>query len=142
MILNGKLTTPNVRYALDGKAFTIHFFIGNVPEEDTHEAVSQSQTHVGEVYAFVDPVEFDKGQCANCAKQMRDHLVVSGQVPLTNPLLTRHKQHIPHETTKGDITILKSMQPEDVVPFLKENFHWVATNVSSLTFSLLPSCPS
>ncbi len=75
-------------------------------------------------------MEFDKPHCENCAKQAREHLKVTGQVPLTNALLTRYKQQIPHETESGEKMILRGMAPEQVVPFLREQFHWRVTDVS------------
>lgn len=117
------------RYALDGYAFTIRFFVGKVP--DGHQStVAQATTQVGEIYNFSDPVEMDKSGCENCKKNMIEKLKTTGQVPLTNALLTRFKQQIPHETEDGQIVVLKSMAPEDVVPFLKQTFHWRVTDVS------------
>ena len=125
------------RYALGGYPFTIRFFIGAVP--DGHKSVvSQATTQVGEIYNFSDPVEMDKPGCENCKKNMVEQLKTTGQVPLTNALLTRFKQHILHETDDGQHVVLKSMAPEDVVPFLKHTFHWRVTDVSlhiQLTFS-------
>lgn len=123
------------RYALDGHPFTIRFFIGKVPDGGYAE-VSQALTQVGEIYNFCDPVEFDKPNCENCAKQARAHLKITGQVPLTNPLLTRFKQQIPHETDSGEKTILEGMEPEQVVRFLRDHFHWRVTDVS------FPPCPA
>lgn len=126
------------RYALDGNAFTIRFFIGPVPDGH-HATVSQATTQVGEIYNFSDPVEFDQRGCENCKKNAREHLKTTGQVPLTNALLTRFKQQIPHPTADGEITILKSMTPEDVVPFLQKNFHWRVTDVSASAFFSMAS---
>jgi tyrosinase len=117
------------RYALDGHPFSIRFFVGNVPD-GTINAIAQALTQVGEIYNFVDPVEFDKPNCENCARQAREHLKITGQVPLTNALLTRFKQQIPHETESGETMVLQGMDPEHVVPFLRANFHWRVTDVS------------
>jgi tyrosinase len=125
------------RYALGGNAFTIRVFIGNVPEG--HNAtVSQALTQVGEIYNFSDPIELDKPGCANCKKNHENKLKTTGQVPLTNALLTRYKQQIPHETESGEITLLGGMEPEQVVPFLKKNFHWRITDVSPADTSVEP----
>lgn len=127
------------RYALGGHPFTIRFFIGAVP--DGHKSVvSQATTQVGEIYNFSDPVEMDKPGCENCKKNMVDQLKTTGQVPLTNALLTRFKQHIVHETDDGDHVVLKSMAPEDVVPFLKHTFHWRVTDVSRYVFHSSSLC--
>jgi tyrosinase len=91
-------------------------------------------TQVGEIYNFSDPVEFGERGCENCQKNARERLKATGQVPLTNALLTRFKQQIPHESEDGEISILKSMAPEDVVPFLQKNFHWRVTDVSASAF--------
>lgn len=115
---------------MDGQPFTIRFFIGNVPEGN-YNAITQALTQVGEIYNFVDPVDFEQGGCENCAKQKRDHLQVTGQIPLTNALLTRFKQKIPHETESGEIMTLTGMNPEQIVPFLQAQFHWRVTDVSS-----------
>ena len=115
---------------MDGHPFTIRFFIGNVPEGNNN-AITQALTQVGEIYNFVDPVDFEQGGCENCAKQKRDRLQVTGQIPLTNALLTRFKQKIPHETESGEIMTLTGMDPEQIVPFLQAQFHWRVTDVSS-----------
>ena len=119
------------KYALDGHPFTIRFFIGEVPKGSGRDKIAQALTHVGEIYNFVDPVEFDKGGCANCAKQKRERILSSGSVALTNPLLTRYKQGVPHDhAASGDVHTLQSMKPEDVIPFLTDHFHWRVTDVS------------
>ena len=72
----------------------------------------------------------DRSGCENCKKNMAEKLKTTGQIPLTNALLTRYKQQIPHENDGGEHSVLKSMAPEDVVPFLKDHFHWRVTDVS------------
>lgn len=116
------------RYALNGFAFTIRFFIGQVPDGH-HSTIAQALTQVGEIYNFSDPVEMDRSGCENCKKNMAEKLKTTGQIPLTNALLTRFKQQIPHENDAGEHSVLKSMTPEDVVPFLKQHFHWRVTDV-------------
>lgn len=80
------------------------------------------------IYNFSDAIELGKPGCANCKKNQDEKLKATGQIPLTNPLLTRYKQQIPHETESGEITILAGMEPEQVVPFLQKNFHWRVTD--------------
>ena len=87
------------------------------------------------MYNFVSPLpatgQSSEGGCANCVSQAEEKKLVTGQVVLTNALLTRHKQKVLHPNETGENEILASMRPEDVAPFLKANMHWRVTTVST-----------
>ena len=70
--------------------------------------------------------------CENCRKQQNDRARSTGRVILTNALITRFKQQVPHESEGDGPRTLASMKPEDVVPFLKANFHWRVTSMGAL----------
>ena len=70
--------------------------------------------------------------CQNCRTQQQDRAESTGQVVLTNALITRFKNQIPHEPEGDGPRTLASMKPEDVVPFLKANFHWRVTSMGTL----------
>ena len=67
--------------------------------------------------------------CPNCRAQQEDHAESTGRVVLTNALITRFKNAIEHTSEGGGPPILRSMKPEDVVPFLKGTLHWRVTSM-------------
>ncbi|KAL3426473.1 hypothetical protein PVAG01_03264 [Phlyctema vagabunda] len=72
------------RYALEGHAYAILFFLGEAPEELNN--YRDSKNFVGLVYTFSSPILDGEG-CVNCAKQKADGILSKAQVPLTLPLL-------------------------------------------------------
>ncbi|MCJ1424292.1 hypothetical protein MMC29_002179 [Sticta canariensis] len=123
------------RFALDGRPFTVHILIGKVPEKETPDDGIEYKNVVGDVYNFVAPIaEKDRisGGCANCRAQAEKKLQSTGQIVLTNALVTRHKQQLLHENSCDgtDDDVLASMKPEDVVKFLKRNLHWRVSDMN------------
>jgi tyrosinase len=130
------------RFALQGMPFTIHVLIGKAPENDTPMDAVEYKNVVGQVFNFVAPLEYDinnnndngdtttSGGCVNCKKQAEEKSESTGQVVLTNALITRYKQQIIHENRDDASQILASMEPADVIGFLKKNLHWRITGVS------------
>jgi hypothetical protein len=95
---------------------------------------------VGDIYNFVSPLppNSEDAGCANCKKQKAEGHLVTGQIFLSNPLITRWKQAIRHPTGDGENEILRSMRVEDVAPFLKVNLHWRVVTVRLLLPSVSP----
>lgn len=121
---------------MDGRPFTVHILIGKVPERETPDDGIEYKNVVGDVYNFVAPIgEGNRvsGGCANCRAQAEMQLQSTGQIVLTNALVTRHKQQLLHDNrysgTENDV--LASMEPEDVVKFLKRNLHWRVSDVGN-----------
>lgn len=128
-------TKDAYRFALKGRPFTIYVSIGKRPEQDTKFDAIECKNVVGEVYNFVGFIEGDEkkiGGCENCRKQAKKQAESTGQVVLTNALITRWKQLLHHENDHDgtDHDVLKSMKPSDVIPFLKRNLSWQITEVS------------
>lgn len=89
---------------------------------------------VGEIYNFVAPIKQETGTpggCANCKAQAKENSESTGQIVLTNALMTRFKQKLIHENREIDDDVLGSMEREEVERFLKRNLHWRITDVSS-----------
>ena len=131
-----RFTKDQSRFALDGCPFTVHILIGKVPEKETPDDGIEYKNVVGDVYNFVAPIaDRDRisGGCANCRAQAEKKLQSTGQVVLTNALVTRHKQQLLHENSCDgtDNDVLASMKPKDVVKFLRRNLHWRVSDVSN-----------
>jgi tyrosinase len=77
------------RYALNGRAYTILFFIGDPPK--ALSGYRQSDSFVGLVYTFSAPIEITNGStaCGNCAQQQSDKVLSKAQIPITLPLLAK-----------------------------------------------------
>ena len=130
------------RFALGGTSFTIHIFIGKVPDQLPY-SFQEPGTQVGEVFNFsTEPGSIGNSPagCQNCRDQQHDHTKSTGRVILTNALITRFKNQVPHEPDDGGPRVLAGMDPHHVVPFLKSNFHWRVTSMGVLLdTALIPS---
>ena len=73
-------------------------------------------------HVFTAPTE----ACDNCAGQAEDHLIVTDTSPITAML----SDYVAKQPEK-----LASLEPRDVVPFLKENLRWRVLDVSYLLCS-------
>ncbi|KAI1645927.1 Di-copper centre-containing protein [Daldinia loculata] len=120
------------KFALNGNKFIIHIFVGKVPDDVPYKTRT---TQVGQVVNFsTEPGSLgnsDEG-CGNCQNQQANHTESTGRVVLTNALITRWKNQIAHETGDNNQSVLKSMNPEDVVSFLRSNLNWRATSMGAL----------
>jgi hypothetical protein len=108
-------------YALGGKAYTIHFFLGNPGEISTY---SRAPNHIGCVYTFSSQVEQTASAsagCRNCAEQKKKGVLSTAQVPITSALLSVAKN--------PDIPQIQSLEPEGVENYLTTNLHWRAVEV-------------
>jgi tyrosinase len=127
----GKLTGS--RFALNGVPFSIHIFIGK-PGEVPY-LFTGVDPPVSEIVNFSTPKELEgtTSGCGNCHSQAADHTKSTGRVVLTNALITRWKNKITHTPNYPNDpnapTVLRSMDPEDVVEFLKYHLHWRVTSL-------------
>ncbi|KAF5988305.1 di-copper centre-containing protein [Fusarium bulbicola] len=118
------------KFALDGVPFSIHIFVGK-PGEAPYLFTGEDPP-VGEIVNFSSPKELEgeTSGCGNCRSQAADHTKSTGRVVLTNALITRWKNRIPHTPDDPNAPkVLQSMKPEDVVEFLKHNLHWRVTSL-------------
>lgn len=122
------------RFALGGQPFAVLFCIGAAPNNDDDSNSITTKSIVGEVYNFVAPsFEGKEGGCSNCKAQEKERVEVTGQVVLTNALLTRYKQQIIHSNASNSNQVLESVEPEAVKDFLRHNLHWRVVGVSIYT---------
>lgn len=116
-------------YALDGKAYTIYFFLGDLPArattEMTGQVCSQAQNCIGSVYTFSSNLEVREGEhCGNCVDQRAAGLLSGAQIPITGMLLSVAK-----DTSTPE---LSSLEPDGVQTYLDQQLQWLAFDVSNL----------
>jgi tyrosinase len=118
------------RFALNGIMFTIDIFIEQVPSTLPY-TFRETDSLVGQVVNFSSEVpEPETLGCGNCRNQQADKVLSTGRVVLTNALTTRWKNQIEHTPTDPNGTrVLRGMDPEHVVDFLKHNLHWRVTSM-------------
>ncbi|KAK4694225.1 hypothetical protein P7C71_g3323, partial [Lecanoromycetidae sp. Uapishka_2] len=91
-------------FAVDG-SFFVHIFLGDFSPNPVYW--TQDGNLVGTHSVFSSAV--GKTGCENCLQDKKNNAVVSGGVSLTRALVQ-----------KG----LRDLEPERVIPYLKENLHW------------------
>lgn len=132
----------STRFALNGTMFTVQIYVGKVPDEIPH-SYQESGSLIGEVFNFSTEPEsmgHTSHGCQNCRTQQQDHAKSTGKVVLTNALITRWKNQIQHEPEGDGPRTLASMEPADVVKFLKHNLHWRVISMGApLEFDRIPS---
>ena len=106
------LTHIATRQAFDGP-FTIYFFVGG--DSDIQLPYEEEPTLAGTTYIFTASTE----HCSNCAQHASEGLLVSNTLPITPILLDYVKAGY-----------IKSIEPEDVVPFLQANLQMRILDVS------------
>jgi tyrosinase len=108
------------RYALRGTAYSLHFFIGVVPD-DAKDLLKLS-SYVGTVYTFSTPLELEgDGPCENCIKQQKEKVMSRAQVPITATLLDH--------CANPDIPEFTTMAPAAVEDYLNKHLTWRAVEV-------------
>jgi tyrosinase len=111
-VSNGKEYTEwicNIRtskYQLNG-SFVVYVFLG--PFTDDPLGRASDPNLVGTAAIFANDVATTG--CQRCLDNNDKKLTVTGAVPLTGALLDR-------------IADVKSLEPSDVIPYLKKNLHW------------------
>ena len=97
-------------FSVDG-SFYIHFFLGEFSPDPTNW--TQDSNLVATHSVFSPAV--GKTGCEKCIQDKNVNAIVSGGVSLTNALLERR---------------LKDLEPETVVPYLKDHLEWRVQTVS------------
>lgn len=70
-------------------------------------------------------------QCENCKKQQEENILYGSVVPLTKTLTDYVKSAERQPPLPApDGLVLKSLEPEEVIPFLRRNLHWRVLDVS------------
>jgi tyrosinase len=87
------------RYALDGLSYTIQFFIGGPPGEDTTNF--EKHNYVDHVYSFGGRHSTSEGSCKNCKRQAEAQVLSCAQVTLTIHLLHRIRDYVPDHSFDG-----------------------------------------
>ena len=104
------------KHSLDG-AFSVHVFLGAV-EENSVSLWPMSPHYVGSFAPLRRP---SNTSCAKCQRDQRDHMEVTGQIPLTIALVERYLAGI-----------IPDISPNTVIPYLTKNLHWRVASVSHL----------
>ena len=73
--------------------------------------------------------------CEYCKVQEAEHALSAGQVVLTDYLI----EHITKQKTLRGIP-LRSLDTDQVIPYLKENLHWRVTDVRSFVMYIAQGC--
>lgn len=114
-------------YGLNGKPYTIHFFLGPVNGEPS--VYSHHPNRIGILYTFSSRVEVSqdaggdaKPKCGNCADQKAAGVLSRGQIVLTRALLK--------VASNPSIPNITSLEPEHVISYLAQNLNWRAVDVS------------
>lgn len=108
------------RYALNGRPYTIHFFLGSA-DRDEVTVLNKHPNHVGSVYTFSMDLEarrsYDNSGCGNCEEQKKAGTLAQAQIHLTSVLL----RHVMDENRP-----LESLVEEEVERYLVEKLEWKA----------------
>ena len=116
---------------IGGGSFRIYFFIGHV--DDDHPTSWAEAPNLAAInLIFAAPVD-DNRTCESCARQGEEGMLVSDIASIT-PLLTDYCE----KETEIEGDILRSLEPGDVVPFLKAHLKWRAADVSISHSRLYP----
>ena len=108
------------RYALEGRSYSIQFFIGGKPY-DTDSTFSYPENFVGQLFSFgglgaVSPVVANGGGCANCSAQSDAQVLSKGQVPITHQLI--------RQALDQSYTHIDNIANDAVKDYLTKHLHW------------------
>ncbi|RSL54058.1 hypothetical protein CEP51_014774 [Fusarium floridanum] len=77
------------RYCLDGKSYTLLFFLGEVDHTAPYD---QQKNLVGSIFTFSTALKEDAITCKNCYEQKRANVLSRAQVPLTRAVPIEHRE--------------------------------------------------
>lgn len=117
------------RYALNGRSYAVHFFLGAEAEIPSDPgAFPLSPIRVGSIHSF-STAYWTRGNdngvtCANCTKQQEDRTLSKAQVPITLQVL--------HRALSADEkwTNISHLGKDHVSKWVEENLHWRVVAVS------------
>lgn len=109
-----------LRYALGGKSYTLHFFVGTVPDALPEGATyNDLASHVGSIYTFSSSLELTgRGKCQSCIDQKKAGVLSKGQIVLTTKLIG--------QANNPDIRDINSLNRDEVERYLTDNLRWTA----------------
>lgn len=111
------------KYAFNG-SFSVHIFIGYVKDGQT-ERFATKKNEVNFFGIFASAQETAAG-CEGCKQNREDDIVIEDTIPLTNYLMDYLVSNPKSEglIAEGTIKKINSLEPAQVVPFLKEHLQW------------------
>lgn len=121
-----QLTYHGRRNALRG-TFQIYVFIGDFPPEVNEWASEPHLVMSSGIFTTGVPLASEINEstdlCPNCVAQDARQQDYSDFVPLTKMLMDYFRSG-ERQPPGAEGLVLRSLEPEDVVPFLKRNLHW------------------
>ena len=96
------------KHTLDG-GYSVHIFLGD-PDETNVALWPASPSHVG---TFAPLGQASTTGCGKCQEDQRDHIQVTGQIPLTIALVERYLAGL-----------ISDLSESSVVPYLTKHLHW------------------
>lgn len=118
----------SIRYALEGAQYSIHFFMGDVPDDELASRtsmISRHPRHISSMYTFSSAAA--TRECANCQDQKARKALETAQLPLTVHLLRRAA-----DTNDHDIHHIDHRSAER---YLEKHLTWKAFDVRPTLFS-------
>ena len=128
---NGQTKCPDLvvnvlydRFALGGDPYTVHVILGEPPAYSQYRGTTRNNV-IGSVYTFSSPATLlgrsEKEGCLNCKRKLKNGAKSTGQVVLTNALLTCMNGNHPSGVQ------LHSLRKYELIGALRENLHWRVT---------------
>jgi tyrosinase len=117
-------------FALDGAQYSLHFFLGNVADEDIStrtSMISAHPRHVGSMYTF-SSAEVTR-HCSNCKKQTEEGILSTAQLPLT--------VHLLNQAADANIPDIHHIDHHSVERYLEKHLTWKAIAVSTAGHRLI-----
>lgn len=126
-------TDDDSRFALNGP-FRVHVFLGDFSPDHNGWLSDPHHVHASTIWVRkLTPAagsETTSGSCANCARQATSGDKYGDLIPLTSTLISFAQSH-EQQPPGAEGLVLDSLEPDDVVPFLKRNLHWRVTDLEN-----------
>jgi hypothetical protein len=133
MGLSDEVFKTRSRFAF-GSTFSVYVFVGDFDEDQRRWPVDRNLVLQSGVF-----VNSDLKKCTNCQTQQAEQFLYGSAVPLTKILtdyIKSGERQPPLPAPDG--MVLKTLEPDDVISFLRRNLHWRVVDVSSIPPSPLP----
>ncbi|KAI8262176.1 Tyrosinase [Colletotrichum sp. SAR 10_77] len=119
------------RFALGGRSYDIHFFVGGADDiPSSPRDYLSSPHHVGSIHTFSKNWSESGVTCENCKTQESSHRLSKAQVPVTLQLLQRAVNEEPKWNG------INHLGEDHIVEYLKDNLHW---RIVSVPGELIPA---
>ncbi|KIX05662.1 uncharacterized protein Z518_03634 [Rhinocladiella mackenziei CBS 650.93] len=110
------------KFALKG-TFVVYVFIGDFTPNQDNWFQDPSLVDASAIWAR-DVDENMADECPNCQQQLEEDSIYGDTVPLTSRLVDMVEARETQPPTPEEGMVLRSLDPEDVIPFLRRNLHW------------------